>query len=60
MIKDKGQEMMTKKDEFEKMAELNELFQMNLEPALNKKILIQTGPDLQLIAYDQKGKQVRT
>ena len=26
MIKDKGQEMMTKKDEFEKMAELNELF----------------------------------
>ena len=32
---------------------------MNLEPALNKKILIQTGPDLQLIAYDEHGRQVR-
>lgn len=31
---------------------------MKLEPSLNQKILIQTGPDLQLIAYNLDGEKV--
>ena len=30
---------------------------MHLEPSLNKKILIQTGPDMKLIAFDSRGKK---
>ena len=45
--------------ELEKVPQLNQLFEMNLEPDINHKILVQTGPQFQLIAYDADGNKVR-
>ena len=49
-----------KNDTFVQIPELQEMFRVYLEPNIDQKILVQTGPDLQLIAYNLQGRQIMT
>lgn len=42
-------------DTLEQIPQLREMFRMQLEPTLEQKTSVQTGPDLQLIAFNAKG-----
>ena len=42
-------------DTLEQIPQLREMFKMQLEPTLEHKTAVQTGPDLQLIAINDKG-----
>lgn len=44
------------KDTLEQIPQLREMFRMRLEPTLQNKIAVQTGPDLQLIAFNSRGQ----